>query len=84
MKNERKTSECQKAVFFKLCNKLSPHLEKKVTIMRSLIDVEKQVGITLYNLSDKCQLRKTANAFGVFRSSVSTIVRRAQSTSNLQ
>ena len=79
-----KLQNVKKQFFFKLCNKLSPHLEKKVTIMRSLIDVEKQVGITLYNLSDKCQLRKTANAFGVFRSSVSTIVRRAQSTSNLQ
>ena len=44
--------------------------------MRSPVDVEKQVGITLYYLSDEGQLRKTANAFGVSRSSVSIITRR--------
>ena len=44
--------------------------------MISPIDVEKQVGITLYYLSDEGQLRKTSNAFGVSRSSVSIIMRR--------
>ena len=65
-----------KSSFFKLCDELRPHLEKKATIMWSPIDVEKQVGITLYYLSDEGRLRKTANAFGVSRSSVSIIVRR--------
>ena len=62
--------------FFKLCDELRPHIEKKTTTMRSPIDVEKQVGITLYYLSDEGRLRKIANAFGVSRSSVSIIVRR--------
>ena len=65
-----------KKQFFKLCDELHPHLEKKATIMQSPIDVEKQIGITLYYLSDEGWLRKTAHAFGVSRSSVSIIVRR--------
>ena len=42
-----------KKQFFKLCDELHPHLEKKATIMQSPIDVEKQIGITLYYLSDE-------------------------------
>jgi hypothetical protein len=61
--------------FLKLCDELRPHIEKKTTMMRPPIDVEKQVGIMLYYLSDEGRLRKTANAFGVSRSSVSIIVR---------
>ena len=60
--------------FLKLCDELRPYIEKKTTTMRSPIDVEKQVAITLYYLSDDGRLRK-ANAFGVSRSSVSIIVR---------
>ena len=76
MKNGKKTSECPKAVFFKLRDELLPYIKKKTTIMRFSIDVEKQLGITLYYLSDEGRLRKTANAFGVSRSSVSIIIRR--------
>lgn len=65
-----------KSSFLKLCEELQPHIKKKTTIMRSPIDVQKQLGITLYYLSDEGRLRKTANAFGVSRSSVSIIVRR--------
>ena len=63
--------------FHKLCDELRPYMyiEKKFTTMQSPIDVEKQVGITLYYLSDEGRLRKTANVFGVSRSSVSIIVR---------
>ena len=68
-----------KSIFFKLCDELRPHIEKKTSIIQSSIDVEKQVGITLYYLSDEGQSRKTANAFGVSRSSVSIIVRRVSS-----
>ena len=65
-----------KSSFLKLCDELRPHIEKQTTVMRSPINVEKQVGIALYYLSDEGRLRKTANAFGVSRSSVSIIVRR--------
>ena len=44
--------------------------------MRQCIDVEKQVALTLYYLADEGRMRKTANAFGVSRSSVSIVVRR--------
>ena len=65
-----------KSSFFNLCDKLHPHIKKTTTIMRSPIDVQKQLGITLYYLSDEGRLRKTANAFGVSRSSVSIIIKR--------
>ena len=65
-----------KSRFFKLRDELLPCIKKKTTIMRSPIDVEKQLGITLYYLSNERRLRKTANAFGVSRSSVSRIIGR--------
>ena len=37
--------------------------------MRSSIDVVKQVAVTLYYLSDEGRIRKTANAFGISRTS---------------
>ena len=43
--------------------------------MRHPISVEKQVAVTLYYLSDEGRLRKTGNAFGIGRSTVSTIIR---------
>ena len=39
-----------KPSFVKLCDELRPFIERQTTIMRSPIDVEKQVGITLYYL----------------------------------
>ena len=44
--------------------------------MRSPVEVERQVALTLYYLSDEGQLRKTANAFGLSRPCISVIVRR--------
>ena len=61
--------------FFKLCDELCPFLEKKSTSMRHLISVEKQVAVKLYNLSDEGRLCKAANAFGIGRFTVSTIIR---------
>ena len=43
--------------------------------MRQAISVEKQVAVTLYYLSDEGRLHKSANAFGIGRSTVSTIIR---------
>ena len=44
--------------------------------MRAPIDVERQVAMTLYYLSDEGRLRKTANAFGVSRPTASVVIRR--------
>ena len=41
-----------------------------------VLDVERQVALTLYYLSDEGRMRKTANAFGLSRSSVSVVIRR--------
>ena len=65
----------QKHNFQRLCTELAPLIEKKETNMRKPITVECQVAVTLYYLSDEGRLRKTANAFGISRSSVSLIVR---------
>ena len=42
--------------------------------MHEPVEVERQVAATLYYLSDEGRLRKTANAFGLSRSSVSIII----------
>ena len=55
---------------------LRPYIEGKDTVMRSAIDPVKQVAITLYYLSDEGCLRKTGNAFGISRQTVSKIVRK--------
>ena len=60
--------------FLKLCNELRAYTGRRVTIMRTPVDVERQVALTLYYLSDKGHLRKTANAFGHSRSCVSIII----------
>ena len=44
--------------------------------MRRPVEVERQVTLTLYYLSDEGRLRKTANAFGLSRPCISVIVRR--------
>ena len=62
--------------FLQLCSELRPYIEKKTTNMRMPVEVERQVAVTLYYLSDEGRLRKTANAFGLSRSSVSIIIRR--------
>ncbi|XP_068738726.1 putative nuclease HARBI1 [Montipora capricornis] len=61
---------------YKLANELRPHIEGKRTIMRTPVDVIKQVAVTQYYLSDEGRLRKTANAFGISRQVVSKIVRK--------
>ena len=53
--------------FLKLCDELRPHIQKQTTNMRSPFEVERQVALTLYYLSDEGRLRKIANAFGLLR-----------------
>ena len=62
--------------FLQLCSLLRPYIERKATPARAPIDVERQVALTLYYLSDEGRMRKTANAFGLSRSSVSVVIRR--------
>ena len=62
--------------FFSLCDQLRQHIERKTTVMREPVDVEKQVAVTLYYLSNEGRKRKTANSFGLFHSSISIIMRR--------
>lgn len=65
-----------KTNFLNLCSELREHIQRRETIMRRPVDVQQQVAITLYYLSDEGRLRKTANAFGVSRPTVSIVVRR--------
>ena len=48
--------------FFSLCNQLRQHIERKTTVIREPVD--------------EGRIRKTANSFGLSRSSVSIIIRR--------
>ncbi len=61
---------------YRLADELQPYIQGKVAIMRLPVDVLTQVACTLYYLSDKGRLRKTANAFGISRQVVSKIVRK--------
>ena len=58
-----------------LAELLRSHIEGKQAIMRSPVDMVKNVTCTLYYLSDEGRLRKTANAFGLSRQCVSKIPR---------
>lgn len=70
----RENFRMSKATFYKLCNELRPYLQKQRTNMREPLAVDTRVAITLYYLSDEGRYRKVANAFGIGRSTVSTIV----------
>ena len=65
-----------RASFFSLCDTLRPFVQQQSTRMRSPVEVERQVALTLYYLADKGRMRKTANAFGLSRSTVSNVVRK--------
>ena len=62
--------------FLVLCQQLEEHLIKCNTMLRKAVSVQEQVALTLYYLSDEGRLRKTANAFGLRKSTVSAIIRR--------
>ena len=64
-----------RASLFALSEELCPYIESQSTNMRAPIGTVKRVALTLYYLSNGGGLRKTANAFGVSRTSVSGIVR---------
>ena len=62
--------------FLKVVLRATPFIEKQVTNMRAPVEVERRVAAILYYLSDEGQVRKTANSFGLSRSSVPVIVHR--------
>ena len=59
--------------FFDLATILAPYLQTKI---RNPIAVECQVVIFLYYLSEEGRYQKTANAFGISRSSVSILIQK--------
>ncbi|XP_033977923.1 putative nuclease HARBI1 [Trematomus bernacchii] len=71
----RENFRMSKASVVALTEELRPYIEKKTTNMRAPIDPLKRVAAVLYYLSDEGRLRKTANAFGVFRPALSLIIR---------
>ena len=62
--------------FYELCDILRPYLEKKRTHLRIQISVEAPVGLFLFYIIDESRYRKTTNAFGITRASISGIIRR--------
>lgn len=72
----RENFRMSRGSLYKLADELRPYIEGKRTIMRTPVDVIKQVAVTLYYLSDEGRLRKTVNAFGISRQVVSKIVRK--------
>ena len=65
--------------FYILRNELHGLIARKTTVMRTPVDIERQVALTLYFVSDEGQVRKTANAFGLSRACVSIIIQRVTS-----
>ena len=62
--------------FFDLVTIQRPYLQKQQTKMRNPITVKCQVSIFLYYFCDEGRYRKSANAFGLSRSSVSVLIRK--------
>ena len=60
--------------FTYLCERLSPTLRRKDTIMRRCISVDQRVAITLWCLATPAEYRTVAHLFGVARSTVCEIV----------
>ena len=63
--------------FFDLVTILQLYLQKQQTKMRNPVVKECQVAIFLLYISDKRRYRKTTNAFGISRSSVSILIRKS-------
>ena len=73
--NGRIIFECRENVFTSYVY-VETNLEKKRTRLRTPISVEAQVDSFLYYISDEGHYRKTANAFGISRASISGIIGR--------
>ena len=66
----------KKENFQKLCDELRPYLERNATVMRKAVDVETQVALALYYLSDEGSV-VTGSVFrvsGIFSSRTGTLL----------
>ena len=72
----RENFRMSRNTFLILCEELRPFIQKKATNMRLPVDVERQVASSLYYLSDKGRIQKTANSFGLSRAVISIIIGR--------
>ena len=70
----RENFRMSKGSFYILCDELEVYIARQSTRMQDPIEVDRQVAVTLYYLADEGRMRKTANAFGLSRSSVSIII----------
>lgn len=71
----RENFRMSRASLVALSEELRPHIEGQTTNMREAIGPLKKVALTLCYLSDEGGLSKTANSFGLSRSTVSVVVR---------
>ena len=71
-----------KESFYILVDKLQTYIIKNTTQMRQPINVEKQVAVVFYYLADEGPMRKTANAFGIAKCTVSKKTYRVTKTIN--
>ena len=60
--------------FVSLCDTLRPFVQQQSTRMRSLVEVERQVALTVYYLADEGRRIKNVNAFGLSSSTVLNVV----------
>ncbi|XP_063003354.1 uncharacterized protein LOC134413155 [Elgaria multicarinata webbii] len=63
-----------RGTFFEIVEELRPHLDRRLTVMRRPIPVEKRLAITLWRLATPCVYRTTAEQFGVGCSTAAQIV----------
>lgn len=61
----RENFRMSRSSLLSLSELLRPYIEAETTVIRSPVGVIKKVACTLYYLSDKCRLHKTANAFSL-------------------
>ncbi|XP_035848902.1 putative nuclease HARBI1 isoform X2 [Sander lucioperca] len=71
----RENFRMSREALLQLSDRLRPHVQGETTKMRAPVDVLTKVACTLFYLSDEGRLRKTADAFGLSRSSVSVFIR---------
>ena len=78
----KRTLECERN-FQKLCDELRPFITGKETSMVLQVSAETKILLTPYYLSDAGRMRKTANAFGIGKSTVSKIVQQVSTVIRL-
>lgn len=68
--NWRENFRMSRATFLYICNELRGRLQRKDTVMRRSISVEKRVAITLWKLATNNNYRSIAHLFGVSKAMV--------------